>query len=143
MPINATASPTSYTNPTANPTSIERPDQFGKDTFMKLLVAQLKYQNPMQPTDPSAMLSQSAQFAVIEKLSELTKTQAAESKLTEMTTSAAFIGKRVSYLDNGETKTGVVTSVKFESGKSPSLQLGTNPNAVVALTDVIKVDNGT
>jgi len=39
-----------------------------KDTFLKLLVAQLKYQNPMEPVDSSQFMAQTAQFTMVEKL---------------------------------------------------------------------------
>ena len=48
----------------------------GKDTFLKLLVAQLKYQNPLEPTDSAAFMAQTAQFTVVEKLDALTKNNA-------------------------------------------------------------------
>ena len=35
----------------------------GNDTFLKLLVAQMKYQDPLQPTDSAQMMSQLAQFS--------------------------------------------------------------------------------
>ena len=43
----------------------------GKDTFLKLLVAQLKYQNPMSPTDGTEFLAQSAQFTSLESLQSI------------------------------------------------------------------------
>lgn len=40
----------------------------GKDTFMALLVAQLKYQNPLEPTDSMDFVNQLAMFSMIEQL---------------------------------------------------------------------------
>ena len=42
-------------------------DTSDKDMFLQLLVAQMKYQDPMNPTDSSEFLSQSAQFTALEK----------------------------------------------------------------------------
>lgn len=121
-------------------TQLDREDQFGKDTFLKLLVAQLKYQNPMQPTDPSTFLTQSAQFSVVEKLSQLTTQGDSTSKLSQMTTAAAFIGKRVTYVDsNGQTVQGTVSAVKFPAGQPPTLKIGSTE---ISLTDVQGVDAG-
>ena len=36
--------------------------------FLKLLVAQIKYQNPMSPSDPTAMMGQIATYAQVEAL---------------------------------------------------------------------------
>ena len=47
--------------------SINRTDpggSMGNDTFLKLLVAQMKYQDPLQPTDSAQMMSQLAQFSL-------------------------------------------------------------------------------
>ena len=44
---------------------------FDKDTFLKLLVAQLKYQDPTNPTDATQFMSQTAQFTMVEKLDAL------------------------------------------------------------------------
>jgi flagellar basal-body rod modification protein FlgD len=38
-----------------------------RDTFMKLLVAQLKYQNPLNPADGVQFLTQLAQFSSLEQ----------------------------------------------------------------------------
>jgi flagellar basal-body rod modification protein FlgD len=106
------------------PAAVTPKDQFGKDTFMKLLVAQMKYQNPMQPTDPGAFLTQSAQFSVVEKLSQLATQGEATSKLSQMTTAAAFMGKKISYALDGTPAQGVVTGVKFPAGQSPVMLIG-------------------
>jgi flagellar basal-body rod modification protein FlgD len=47
-----------------------------KDMFLKLLVAQMKYQDPTKPTDASAFLAQTAQFTLVEKLEAVQDSQA-------------------------------------------------------------------
>ena len=42
-----------------------------KETFLKLLVAQIKNQNPMNPADGIQFLSQLAQFTQLEQLIEV------------------------------------------------------------------------
>jgi flagellar basal-body rod modification protein FlgD len=60
---NATASGTSPSSstPTANPSDVT------KNMFLQLLVAQLKNQDPLNPTDPSTFMSQLAQFQQLEQ----------------------------------------------------------------------------
>ena len=70
-PITAATTATSAAAPSATSNS-----QLDKDTFLKLLVAQLKYQNPLEPTDSAEFMAQTAQFTVVEKLDALTKTNA-------------------------------------------------------------------
>jgi flagellar basal-body rod modification protein FlgD len=43
----------------------------GKDTFMKLLVAQIKNQNPLNPADGVEFLSQLAQFTQVEQTMDI------------------------------------------------------------------------
>src|SRR5579875_211762 len=52
--------------------------QLGQDTFLKLLVAQLQYQDPLQPMDSTQFVTQLAQF---QSLSELQAIQADLDKL--------------------------------------------------------------
>ncbi len=40
----------------------------GKDAFLQLLVTQMKYQDPMNPSDSTEMVSQLAQFSALEEM---------------------------------------------------------------------------
>ncbi|HXC60712.1 MAG TPA: flagellar hook capping FlgD N-terminal domain-containing protein [Steroidobacteraceae bacterium] len=44
---------------------VEKKDQLGQKQFMQLMIAQLQNQDPTQPADPSAFLSQLAQFGTV------------------------------------------------------------------------------
>lgn len=46
-------------------------DDADKDLFMKILVAQMGNQDPMNPQDPTEYVSQLAQFATLEKMSAM------------------------------------------------------------------------
>ena len=43
----------------------------GKDEFLKMLVAQLKHQDPMNPMDGTAFTAQLAQFSSLEQLQNI------------------------------------------------------------------------
>ena len=47
---------------------------YGKDTFLQILVAQMKYQNPLQPESNTEYISQYAIFSQIEQLSNIQNT---------------------------------------------------------------------
>src|SRR5256885_13427324 len=66
-----TIDPTAASAATAAAPTTAKPTGTGAldgNTFLQLLVAQLKYQNPLSPTDPTQFMSQTAQFTEVEKL---------------------------------------------------------------------------
>ena len=78
--------------------AIAAPDnKLGKDAFLKLLVAQMKYQNPMEPTDSSQFITQSAQFTLVEQMENMAK--ASENMLAgqRAATAASLVGKAVQW----------------------------------------------
>lgn len=115
---------------------LQRDDQFGKDTFLKLLVAQLRYQNPLQPTDPGEFLSTSAQFTMIEKLTEIAEQSASRTATERVVMASALVGKRVTFELDGETDQGVVTSVLIEPDQAPVLRIGTREVPLSAVKEV-------
>jgi flagellar basal-body rod modification protein FlgD len=102
--------------------TVDRPDQMGKDVFMKLLVAQMRYQDPGNPVDSSQMMSQTATFSQVEKLEELVNQNASMLVLQESATAGALVGRTATYTDTtGASKTGVVTSVRLASKESEAV----------------------
>lgn len=85
-----------------------------KEMFLQLLVAQMKYQDPMNPTDSSQFLAQSAQFTALEKMQEVAD-QTSQLVATQMAFGAtSLVGKQVSYLDEtGAPASGLVSGVTF------------------------------
>jgi flagellar basal-body rod modification protein FlgD len=96
--------------------AVERPDQMGKDTFLKLLVAQMRYQDPSKPVDSSQMMAQTATFSQVEKLEQLATQSAAMLVLQEASTAGSLVGRTVTYTDtDGAEVTGKVTAVRLAS----------------------------
>jgi flagellar basal-body rod modification protein FlgD len=95
------ATGTTGTTPTTNVKSV------GKDEFMKLLLAQLKNQNPLSPMDGSDFAAQLAQFSSLEQLTNLNAELKAQS-VNQMTMGYAqsvnMIGKEV-VANSGNTVT--------------------------------------
>lgn len=87
------------------------------DVFMKLLVTQLKYQDPGAPMDTNQMMAQSVQLSMMEKMTELS-TGAKESFSLQMRTAAAqIVGSEVGYtLPDGSVGSGVASAVSFTTG---------------------------
>lgn len=64
--MNVSATPGS-TAPAAGARSAAAAASTDKDMFLRLLVAQLKYQNPLQPIDGLQFVTQLAQFTQLEQ----------------------------------------------------------------------------
>lgn len=99
-------------------------DQMGKDTFLKLMVTQLRNQDPMNPTDSTQFLAQTAQFTSLEKLEEVAQ-QSAQAFAAQMAFGASsLVGKQVTYTAEDGTETpGTVDAVKF-TASGPVLSVG-------------------
>lgn len=96
----------------------------GSDAFLKLLVAQLRYQNPMAPTDGAAMLQQTAQFTQVETLKQLATSQKEMVSYHQASIASSLVGKEVTAVkEDGTEVTAVVDAVKFSS-KGPVLRMG-------------------
>jgi flagellar basal-body rod modification protein FlgD len=109
---------------------------FDKDTFLKLLVAQLKYQDPTNPTDSTQFMAQTAQFTVVEKLDALSKLDQKVLDASTGQTAASLIGRQVTYTDiSGATRTGTVTGTTF-GVQNPTLTVDGNQVALDAVTAV-------
>ncbi len=87
-----------------------------KEAFLQLLVAQMQYQDPLQPTSNTEYISQYAQFSQVEQMQNM----AANSELSRAT---SLVGKEV-YIKTTDTsgdpnyKFGKVDYVVFEGGKA-------------------------
>lgn len=123
--------------PTIDPELLNRPDALDKDMFLQLLVAQLKYQNPLDPMDSTQFMAQTAQFTTVEKLTELTE-QLGESLANDrLGTATGMIGRDVTFTRlDGNTATATVDGVRFEP-LGPVLLLSGGEE--VGMADVVSV----
>jgi flagellar basal-body rod modification protein FlgD len=92
-------------------------NSLGKDTFMKLLVAQMRQQNPMEPTDDKEMIAQMTQFSMLEQITNLATSSAMTAAAGNASQAVALLGRPVTYLDaDGVSQTGSVEKVSFDDG---------------------------
>jgi flagellar basal-body rod modification protein FlgD len=121
---------TSSTSASSNPLqSLQNPN-----TFLNLLVAQLKYQAPLNPTSGTQFLSQTAQLTEVETMTQLQQSVNAEEATQQQTASTSMIGQTISAtLSDGTTVSGVVQGVSLDTSGGPTLTVnGTS----VPLSDV-------
>ena len=123
---------------TTGSTTTSKPSS-DKDIFMQLLVAQMKYQDPSNPTDSSEFLAQSAQFTALEKMQTVADQTAQLVGLQVAFGASNLVGKTVSYSGaDGTTMSGVVTAARFET-TGPVLQVN---GEEVRFADVRSVGDG-
>lgn len=129
---------------TDNGTPIVMPgEETNKDLFLKLLVAQMSNQDPLNPQDPTQYVTQLAQFSSLEQMQSLNEGMEYLVGLTNgvlvnsaMSTASALIGKRIEAYapkkddteetnnvvkddekpDDKKTITGVVEGIKIKDG---------------------------
>ena len=90
-----------------------------KNSFLLLLVNELRNQDPTSPTDEKQTLSQLAQFSQLEQIQNLNTTLSASSGFAQVAQSAALIGKTVSTATATDPGlSGVVSSVSLSDGKT-------------------------
>lgn len=139
-----TVANTKSSGKTDNGTPIVMPgEETNKDLFLKLLVAQMSNQDPLNPQDPTQYVTQLAQFSSLEQMQNLNEGMEYLVGLTNgvlvnsaMSTASALIGKRIEAYapeeedteetnnvakgdekpDDKKTVTGVVEGIKIENG---------------------------
>lgn len=87
-----------------------------KDAFLQLLVAQMKYQDPLEPTSNTEYISQFATFSELEEMQNMSATM-------ELSRASALVGQEVVIKE--ESATGVTTYIRgqvdyvqIEAGKA-------------------------
>ena len=99
---------------------MDRSDQMGKDTFLQLLVAQMRYQDPGNPTSTTEFMSQTATFTQVEKLEQIASQNASLLSLQQSLSAGALVGHGISWTaEDGTTRSGTVSSVRF-GGDEPA-----------------------
>lgn len=90
-------------------------DGMDKDSFLQILVAQMKYQDPLEPTSNTEYISQYAQFSQVEQLQNVAGSM-------DLARASSLVGQEVyvkTTTSSGETKLiqGKVDYVVYEGGK--------------------------
>ena len=112
-------------------TQISNSNGFDSETFLKLLVAQLRYQDPSDPASSSELMAQTATLAQVQSLDSIAGQNDQMLTLQKSLSAGALVGQTVSYTDSdGATKSGLVTAVKISSDSS------TESKAVIGGIDV-------
>ena len=95
------------------------------EVFMKLLVTQLRNQDPSSPMDTNQMISQQTQLAMMEQITNQTTTANEGFSLQMRMAAANLVGKQVTYNDaaSGTAVTGTATAVSY-AASVPTVTVG-------------------
>jgi flagellar basal-body rod modification protein FlgD len=130
----------SLIKPNTKTTAKSNGSTLGKDDFLKILITQLKNQDPMQPLQDKEFIAQMAQFTSVEQLTNM----ATEMKALRQTLGFAsgLIGKEVSWSSSDSTgkqvvKSGVVDSITFKEGT----QYANVKGEEISLDKLLRIEN--
>lgn len=117
--VSSTGSTNSTDTYNTNPTGTNAFDSLNLDTFIKLMVAELQNQDPLNPMDNSEILQQVSQIRSIQSNQKLTDTLSAVLLGQNVSTGSSLIGRTIAGL-NQDSKpiTGQVDSVSIADGKT-------------------------
>ena len=91
--------------------------ELGKDQFLKLFVAQLQHQDPMNPMEDGEFMGQMASFSTLEQVTNLANANEAIAANLNLSQSVGLIGRTVTWTDEADaTHTGVVEKVSQKDG---------------------------
>jgi flagellar basal-body rod modification protein FlgD len=87
--------------------AVENPNgTLGQNDFLKLMIAQLQAQDPLQPANTNEYISELAQFTQVEQITNL-------ANANELSGAVQLIGRTVTYNNaSGQPTNGVVQSVQ-------------------------------
>jgi flagellar basal-body rod modification protein FlgD len=102
----------------------------GQNDFLKLMIAQLQAQNPMDPANTNEFMGELAQFTQVEQLTNL-------AQANELSSAVSLIGRTVVYSTAGGGRgTGQVTSAQSAASGTTVTVEGVDGISLTAITEV-------
>ncbi len=115
-------------------------ENLDKDAFLKLLVTELRHQDPTQPMENKEFISQMAQFSALEQMTNVNKSVQQLNRTSRSAEAYSLLGKNVKAFDpaSGVKVEGTVTSIFF---KNDEIRLMVNGREI-GLNDIHAVYTG-
>jgi flagellar basal-body rod modification protein FlgD len=112
--------------------------ELGKDQFLKLFVAQLQHQDPMNPMEDSDFMGQMASFSTLEQVTNLASANEAIATNLSLSQSVGLIGRTVTWMDGADVPhTGTVEKVNQNADGKPVLTVsgteGVDPSTITQI----------
>lgn len=122
-------------------TAANQTNNLGLQDFLKILLTQLTYQDPMKPMDNKDFMAQIAQFTTLEQTQQLNEKTSTLITNQAALQSVGLIGRTVDFTSNGSALTGTVTALSL-SGSAPLLTIQTSTGGTlsnISLSDLTAV----
>ena len=155
-----TQSVESYNSTKTNATGVN--SALDKDAFLKLMVTQLQYQDPLDPQDNSEYVAELAQFSALEQMTNVSEGITNVTKLVGNLDTSVLVGQLSSMIgqdlqwtvttaetdDEGNVKKtsvtleGKVTGVSISDGEPTVIASANGKTYQVAIGDITRVGQG-
>jgi flagellar basal-body rod modification protein FlgD len=92
----------------------------GKDDFLKLMLTELKFQDPLNMKEDKEFIAQLAQFSSLEQTTKLADNIGASMQFQQLSQVSGLVGMPVEVNDfvNGKYKVGIVEEARLIDGKT-------------------------
>jgi flagellar basal-body rod modification protein FlgD len=139
--VTTSTSATTKTGSAASSTAAEPTNpnsELGKNAFLKLMIAQLQAQNPLEPSNGTEYISELAQFSQLEQTTNLAQSSSQSAASQRVAQAVALIGHTVSYTDpsTGATHSGSVQSVEITTEGATLTVEGTPGIELAGVTEI-------
>jgi len=106
----------------AQDSALMQNNSIDQEDFIRLFLAQLQFQDPLEPVDNREFLAQLAQFSALEQSRQLSQNTADMLSMNAATQAVALLNRQVDTSSLGTTKSGTVIAVQFGS-EGPELSI--------------------
>lgn len=131
----------------ANMKPFQEKSVLGQDDFLKILITQLKNQDPLQPMQDREFIAQMATFSSLEQMTKM-NSSIQEMRGMMLGQATSYVGKEISYevnlydhetgeMTGKEVYSGVVTGIENEKGKTYLLTANGHRITLDALLSVV------
>ncbi|MCL1865173.1 MAG: hypothetical protein FWF73_05110 [Spirochaetes bacterium] len=116
----------------------EEKNGLGKDSFLKLLVTELRHQDPTRPMEDKEFIAQMAQFSSLEQITNLNKEMKNLVQSSKSAEAYSILGRDIEAYDPKQQKTiiGTVNSV-FYKGDEIMISVGKDQ---ISMADIHSVN---
>jgi flagellar basal-body rod modification protein FlgD len=113
----------------------------GKDAFMKLLITQLKYQDPTRPMEDREFIAQMAQFSSLEQMRNMNQEMSQMLRSSQSAEAYSLLGKQIEAFnpDTNARVNGIVSSIRIDNNQF-TLMVG---DSEVTLDQIVRVTRPT